>query len=135
MLSQPERTTSRAPVLVLNCSQSTLPLAARRSPTTPFKANSCKRRSASASCSPNFRASKRSGSKEWRAVGATDSSERVRFALGKSQAHESRMGGLRGSGADVYLPGASTFQAPAPLKNLLKEHTQLKSHQTKKWLK
>lgn len=89
-----------------------------------------------ASYSPNFRASKRCGSKDWRATGATDSGERVRIIGGKSPARESRVGGLRGSGgADVYLPGASTFQAPTPLKNLLKEHTQLKSHQTKKWLK
>lgn len=48
----------------------------------------------------------------------------------------SRLFGNRGSGStEAYLPGTSTFQAPTGLKNLLKEHGQLKSHQTKKWLK
>lgn len=91
-----------------------------------------------ASYSPNFRASQKSWTKEVRAAGGAESSERVSLSHGGARSHvrESRMGGLRGSGGgDVYLPGVSTFQAPAPLKNLLKEHTQLKSHQTKKWLK
>lgn len=49
---------------------------------------------------------------------------------------DSRFTGHRTSGmSEVYLPGESTFQAPSGLKNLLKEHYQLKSHQTKKWLK
>ena len=47
---------------------------------------------------------------------------------------DTRIGALRGAG-EVYLPGASAFATPTGLKNLLKEHTQLKSHQTKKWLK
>ena len=93
-----------------------------------------------ASYSPNFRAPKRSGSKQMKDAGATQSSARISGGAvlvgGKSPRHDSRFGGRRGSGdGDVYLPGTSAFQAPPCLKNLLKEHTQLKSHQTKKWLK
>ena len=54
---------------------------------------------------------------------------------GKAQARESRFGGYGTSDSEVYLPGSSPFKAPPALKNLLKEHTQLKSHQTKIWLK
>lgn len=51
--------------------------------------------------------------------------------------YKSRTGGKARNSTcgEVYLPGASAFEAPNGLKNLLREHNQLKSHQTKKWLK
>lgn len=68
--------------------------------------------------------------KKMQTSGAKSSASPMASRFGGTAARRRRLAEPAG-----HVPGESKFESDPGLKNLLKEHTQLKMHQTKNWLK